>query len=383
MSFRRASTGATGTWFVGLMSGTSLDAVDAVLVDLAEQGHHHLLAHHSLPIPDRLRANIARLCQPGGVEADLIDQVGTADREMGELLADAVAALLTTAGIPADRIAAIGSHGQTIRHRPPDGTTDHPFTLQIGDPNCIAARTGITTVADFRRRDIALGGQGAPLVPPFHAAAFQHRDIDRAIVNVGGIANVTLLPTQGEVSGFDVGPGNCLLDAWVKRHLDRPYDDAGAWGQAHSPDARLLRTLLQHPFFGRLPPKSTGREEFNLGWLDARLRTLPTLAPGVVQATLLALTSTTLTQALEKYPSVREVYLCGGGARNGALLADLSARLKPRTVATTAALGIDPQWVEAAAFAWLARETLLGRPGNLPAVTGASRPTVLGAIYPA
>lgn len=381
MSFRRASTGATGTWFVGLMSGTSLDAVDAVLIDWAEH-RHEVVAHHSEPIPDHLRAALARLCQPGGIEGDPIDQVGIADREMGELLADAVAALLTTAGIPAGRIAAIGSHGQTIRHRPPDGATTHPFTLQIGDPNCIAARTGITTVADFRRRDIALGGQGAPLVPPFHAAAFRHRDIDRAIVNVGGIANVTLLPARGEVSGFDVGPGNCLLDAWVKRHLNRPYDAAGAWAQAHSPDASLLRALLQHPFFDRLPPKSTGREEFNPGWLDARLRAFPALEPGVVQATLLALTSTVLTQALAKYPTVSEVYLCGGGARNSALLADLAARLTPRTVATTAALGIDPQWVEAAAFAWLARETLQGRPGNLPAVTGASRAAVLGAIYP-
>jgi anhydro-N-acetylmuramic acid kinase len=381
MTVTRASTGAKASYFIGLMSGTSLDAVDAVLIDLAEH-RHDVLAHHSQPIPDHLRATMARLCQPGGIEGDPIDQVGSVDREMGELLADTVTALLASAGVSADRITAIGSHGQTIRHRPPDGATAHPFTLQIGDPNCLTARTGITTVADFRRRDIALGGQGAPLVPPFHAAAFRHRDIDRAIVNVGGIANITLLPARGEVSGFDVGPGNCLLDAWVKRHLGRPYDDAGAWAQAHSPDAKLLRALLQYPFFSRLPPKSTGREEFNLGWLDARLRAFPALEPGVVQATLLALTSTALTQALEKYPAVSEVYLCGGGARNSALLADLSARLTPRTVATTAALGIDPLWVEAVAFAWLARETLQGRPGNLPAVTGASRATVLGAIYP-
>jgi len=364
------------------MSGTSLDAVDAVLVDLNDNGHA-VLAHHSQPIPDDLRAAIARLCQPGDIEGDPIDQIGSADREMGELLANAVAALLAVADIPAARIVAIGSHGQTIRHRPPDGATAHPFTLQIGDPNCIAARTGITTVADFRRRDIVLGGQGAPLVPPFHAAAFRHPDRDRAVVNLGGIANVTLLPSRGDVSGFDVGPGNCLLDAWVKRHLDRPYDDGVAWASAFTPDASLLQTLQQHPFFKRAPPKSTGREEFNLGWLDAQLRDFPALAPGVVQATLLALTSTTLTLALEKYSAIGEVYFCGGGARNQALLDDLSVRLKPRTVATTAALGLDPQWVEAAAFAWLARETLHGRPGNLPAVTGASRATVLGAIYPA
>lgn len=382
MSPRRASTGADGTHFIGLMSGTSLDAVDAVLVDLNEH-RHDVLAHHSQPIPDDLRAAIARLCQPGDIEGDPIDQIGAVDREMGELLADAVAALLATAGMPADRIAAIGSHGQTIRHRPPDGATAHPFTLQIGDPNCIAARTGITTVADFRRRDMVLGGQGAPLVPPFHAAAFRHPDRDRAVVNLGGIANVTLLPSRGEVSGFDVGPGNCLLDAWVKRHLDRPYDDGGAWATAFTPDASLLQTLQQHPFFTREPPKSTGREDFNLGWLDAQLQAFPTLEPGVVQATLLALTSTTLTLALENYSTFTEAYFCGGGARNQALLDDLSVRLKPRTVATTAALGVDPQCVEATAFAWLARETLHGRPGNLPAVTGASRATVLGAIYPA
>jgi anhydro-N-acetylmuramic acid kinase len=382
MSPGRASTGADGTHFIGLMSGTSLDAVDAVLVDLNEH-RHDVLAHHSQPIPDNLRAAIARLCQPGDIEGDPIDQIGAVDREMGELFADAVAALLAIADIPAARIAAIGSHGQTIRHRPPDGATAHPFTLQIGDPNCIAARTGITTVADFRRRDIALGGQGAPLVPPFHAAAFRHPDRDRAVVNLGGIANVTLLPAEGEVSGFDVGPGNCLLDAWVKRHLDRPYDDGGAWASAFTPDASLLQTLQQHPFFNREPPKSTGREDFNLSWLDAQLRGFPALEPGVVQATLLTLTSTTLTLALEKYSTIGEVYFCGGGARNQALLDDLSARLKPRTVATTAALGLDPQWVEAAAFAWLARETLHGRPGNLPAVTGASRAAVLGAIYPA
>ncbi|MFP5414630.1 MAG: anhydro-N-acetylmuramic acid kinase [Gammaproteobacteria bacterium] len=382
MSPGRASTGADGTHFIGLMSGTSLDAVDAVLVDLNEH-RHDVLAHHSQPIPDNLRAAIARLCQPGDIEGDPIDQIGAVDREMGELFADAVAALLAIADIPAARIAAIGSHGQTIRHRPPDGATAHPFTLQIGDPNCIAARTGITTVADFRRRDIALGGQGAPLVPPFHAAAFRHPDRDRAVVNLGGIANVTLLPAEGEVSGFDVGPGNCLLDAWIKRHLDRPYDDGGAWASAFTPDASLLQTLQQHPFFNREPPKSTGREDFNLSWLDAQLRGFPALEPGVVQATLLALTSTTLTLALEKYSTIGEVYFCGGGARNQALLDDLSGRLKPRTVATTAALGLDPQWVEAAAFAWLARETLHGRPGNLPAVTGASWAAVLGAIYPA
>ncbi|MGE3296942.1 MAG: anhydro-N-acetylmuramic acid kinase [Porticoccaceae bacterium] len=382
MSPARASTGADGTHFIGLMSGTSLDAVDAVLVDLNENSHA-VLAHHSQPIPDDLRAAIARLCHPGDIEGDPIDLIGRVDREMGELLADAVSALLAVADIPAERIAAIGSHGQTIRHRPPDGATAHPFTLQVGDPNCIAARTGITTVADFRRRDLALGGQGAPLVPPFHAAAFRHSDRDRAVVNLGGIANVTLLPARGEVSGFDVGPGNCLLDAWAKRHLDRPYDDGGAWAAGFTPDARLLQTLQQHPFFHRAPPKSTGREDFNLDWLDTQLRGFPALAPGVVQATLLALTATTLALALERYPTVGEVYFCGGGARNRALLDDLSARLAPRTVATTAILGLDPQRVEATAFAWLARETLCGRPGNLPAVTGARRATVLGAIYPA
>lgn len=376
----RRTAGAEDTRFIGLMSGTSLDAVDAVLVEWAESDLR-VLAHHSEPIPDALRAELVVLCQPGEITGDPVDRIGAADRQMGELLADAVAALLVAAGIPADRIAAIGSHGQTIRHRPPDDATSHPFTLQIGDPNCLAARTGIVTVADFRRRDIALGGQGAPLVPPFHAAAFRHPEIDRAVVNVGGIANVTLLPASGAPTGFDVGPGNCLLDAWTRRHLGRPYDDAGAWASAHAPDAELLRELLQHPFFARTPPKSTGREDFHLAWLDAQLQAFPHLDPGVVQATLLALTATAIARALEQYSSASEIYLCGGGACNRALLEELARRVRPRTVATTAALGLDPQWVEAAAFAWLARETLAGRPGNLPAVTGARRATVLGGIY--
>ena len=380
MNGRRAATGAEDTRFIGLMSGTSLDAVDAVLVECAESGLR-VLDHHSEPIPDPLRTDLTALCQPGAITGDPVDRIGTADRQMGELLADAVLALLAAAKIPADRIAAVGSHGQTVRHRPPDGSTGHPFTLQIGDPNCIAARTGIVTVADFRRRDIALGGQGAPLVPPFHAAAFRHPEIDRAVVNVGGIANITLLPAAGETTGFDVGPGNCLLDAWARRHLGQPYDDAGAWASAHTPDPTLLRSLLEHPFFERAPPRSTGREDFHLAWLDTRLQGFPHLSPGVVQATLLALTAAALARALEQYSSAAEVYLCGGGARNCALLDDLTRRLRPRTVATTAALGLDPQWVEAAAFAWLARETLGGRPGNLPSVTGARRATVLGGIY--
>lgn len=378
MNVRRAA-GADNTLFIGLMSGTSLDAVDAVLVEWPQAGFR-VLAHHSEPIPDALRAELALLCQPGEISGDPVDRIGTADRQLGELYADAVAALLVAAGIPAHRIAAIGSHGQTIRHRPPDGAIGHPFTLQIGDPNCLAARTGIVTVADFRRRDIALGGQGAPLVPPFHAAAFRHPEIDRALVNVGGIANITLLPAVGETTGFDIGPGNCLLDAWIRRHLDRPYDDAGAWARAHAPDADLLHDLLQHPFFARKPPRSTGREDFNLAWLDGRLRAFAGLDPGVVQATLLALTATALARVLDG-GTVAEIYLCGGGARNRALLEDLARRLRPRRVATTAALGLDPQWVEAAAFAWLARETLNGRPGNLPSVTGAQRATVLGGIY--
>lgn len=360
-----------------------MDAVDAALLDL-EPDRFRLVAHHSHPLPAPLRATLARLCRPGALPEDAIDLLGAADRELGEVFADAALALLARAPVDPREVRAIGSHGQTVRHRPPDGERRHPFSLQIGDPHVIAARTGIVTVADFRRRDLAMGGQGAPLVPPFHRAAFHAPHLGRAIINVGGIANLTLLAPDGSVSGCDIGPGNCLLDGWIQRHQGLAYDDGGRWAAAHAPHPELLQRLLRHPFLALPSPKSTGREEFHLGWLDDQLAQGAALSPGRVQATLLELTASAIAAAVRaQHPAVAEVYVCGGGAHNSALLERLRALLRPLPVATTAGLGLDPDWVEAAAFAWLARQTLLGQPGNLPAVTGARCPVVLGAIHPA
>ena len=276
--------------------------------------------------------------------------------------------------IPA-HVAAIGSHGQTICHRP-NGA--FPFTLQIGDPSVIAERTGILTVADFRRGDVAAGGQGAPLLPALHAAVLADPAIPRAILNLGGIANLTLLVPGQEVLGFDTGPANCLLDAWAARHLGTERDNGGAWASSGTVDRDLLARCLDDPYFAAAPPKSTGREVFNLDWLDARVHT--GIAPADVQATLLALSARTIADALRaNAPATREVFACGGGVHNPALMDALRAELPGVRVDTTAALGLDPDFVEAAGFAWLAHARLAGEPGNLPSVTGARRPRVLGA----
>ena len=358
-----------------------MDAIDAVLVELGPESIQ-LLAHHSHALPTALRARLDALCTPGEHLQDAVDLLGSADRQLGEVLAEAATALLEKAAFPHSRVQAIGSHGQTIRHRPPDATTEWPFSLQIGDPNVLAARTGIPVVADFRRRDLASGGQGAPLVPPFHHAAFRDAECVRAIVNIGGISNITLLPKDGAVLGFDAGPGNRLMDAWIQRHLGRPFDADGSWAAAHEPHPELLAHLQTHPFLARQPPKSTGREDFHLDWVDSLLAQGPPIAAGRVQATLLEFSATAIASALIGLsPAVDEIYLCGGGACNEALVERLRHLLQPRPVATTAALGLAPEWVEGVAFAWLARETLLGRCGNLPSVTGATQAAVLGAIH--
>ncbi|MGH8307500.1 MAG: anhydro-N-acetylmuramic acid kinase, partial [Gammaproteobacteria bacterium] len=278
-------------------------------------------------------------------------------------------------------IRAIGSHGQTVRHRPGG---PHPFSLQIADPNIIAARTGIATVADFRRRDMALGGQGAPLVPAFHHAVFADPNETRAVINIGGIANLTLLSAQnGPVSGFDTGPGNLLMDAWSREHLHAPYDENGTFAASGNVDEILLRRLLADEYFQRPPPKSTGREHFSQAWLGKAL--VDTKLPAAdVMATLCELTARCIADAVRKQtPRVSRVLLCGGGIHNAHLVKRLAALLPACELSTTNEFGIAPDWVEAMAFAWLARETLARRPGNLPAVTGAREPAVLGAIYPA
>lgn len=363
-------------YYLGLMSGTSADAVDLALVDFANN-QVQLVATHSLPLASDIRQQIHHLGNPADNE---IDRMGELDRQLGEIFADSINQLLSTTGISPNQILAIGSHGQTIRHRPP-GTVKYPFTLQIGNPNTIAERTGITTVADFRRRDMAADGHGAPLVPAFHQAIFQSQNIDRAVVNIGGMANITWLPNSGKTLGFDTGPGNVLMDTWILKNLGKNYDANGDWAASGQVDKELLEDFLAHPFFAQIPPKSTGREAFNLAWLDDRLAQ-KTLSPADIQATLLALTAESIAKDI-KYltTSTCEVFVCGGGAYNLRLMAELAQRLPQATVASTAALGIAPEWIEAMAFAWLAYQTMNRKPGNLSAVTGAKREVILGGVY--
>jgi anhydro-N-acetylmuramic acid kinase len=365
-------------YYIGLMSGTSADAVDVVAVDFAEN-NTHLLASHSVPLPANLRHNIYALASPSHNE---IDQLGELDQQLGELFAATINVLIAEHGLNAANCVAIGSHGQTIRHRPPL-TSPHPFTLQVGDPNLIAQRTGITTIADFRRRDMAAGGHGAPLVPAFHQALFHSKDKDRVIVNIGGMANITWLPAKGDVSGFDTGPGNVLMDAWVLKCLNKTYDANGAWAATGQPHPELLAALLRHPFFQQLPPKSTGREAFNLNWLELTQKTLQTTVSNAdIQATLLALTAISISNCIKRMTDKEvDVFVCGGGAYNARLMDELQQQLPNSKVASTARLGIAPEWVEAMAFAWLAKQTMNRQTGNLPAVTGAREGVILGGVY--
>lgn len=360
---------------VGLMSGTSLDGVDAVLAEIGPAGQIQLIRTHYLPYSDALRAKLLALHTPQFNEIHL---AALAANELARLYADAVTSLL--AGIAPGTVCAIGCHGQTLRHRPADG-----YTLQIGNAALLAELTGIPVVADFRSRDIAAGGQGAPLVPAFHAHVMLQPGGHRVIANIGGIANVTDLPGNGAVRGWDTGPGNMLLDGWIKRHRGENFDREGAWAASGRIHPGLLTTLSRHPYLIEPPPKSAGREQFNLDWLDATLSSLTeAVDPVDVQATLLELTATSLADAVKREcAGAKEVYICGGGAHNDALKQRISVHLPNVRVATTAALGIDPDWVEALAFAWLARQTLHHVPGNLPAVTGARGERILGAIYPA
>ncbi len=357
------------------MSGTSLDGVDAVLAEFSADGTSRLLRTHYLPYPDALRAQLLALNAP---HADEIHLAALAANQLARLYAHAVQTLLD--GLVPHNVRAIGCHGQTLRHRPADG-----YTLQIGNAALLAELTGIAVVADFRSRDIAAGGQGAPLVPAFHVHAFADPGLHRVVANIGGIANVTDLPAGGTVRGWDTGPGNLLLDAWIGRHRGERYDRDGVWAASGQTDAALLDVLLQHPFLAQVPPKSAGREQFNLAWLDTTLAGLGRqLTAADVQATLLEFTAASLAEAvIRECAGTQELYVCGGGAHNGVLMRRLAARLPALRVDTTAALGIDPDWVEALAFAWLARQAVLGVPGNLPSVTGARGPRVLGAIYPA
>lgn len=363
--------------YVGLMSGTSADGIDAALVRF-DESHDRLRAQvlHALTLPwqEALRGELIALGQGGALAS--LDALGELDVCVGEAFAQAATALLRAARVDAAQVRAIGSHGQTIRHRP---YAAHPFTLQIGDPHVIAERTGITTVADFRRRDVAAGGHGAPLLPALHAALLHDTSEHRAILNLGGIANLTLLPREGDVRGFDTGPANALLDAWCERHSGQRFDAGGAWAASGAIDAPLLQRLLDDPWFRAPPPKSTGREHFHLPWLERRL--LGDEPAVDVQATLAELTARSIADALRStQPQTQRLLVCGGGVHNPFLLTRIAAYLPQAQVQSTAAYGIDPDHVEAIGFAWLARQTLLGLPGNLPAVTGAQGPRILGSI---
>jgi anhydro-N-acetylmuramic acid kinase len=363
---------ATPEYYIGLMSGTSLDGVDAVLVDFSSALNDCIVTDSFTAFDDSLRGRLIRLHQ---TQSNELHEAAVLGNELAHIYAQSVDTLLAKANKKSIKVAAIGCHGQTVRHRPDEG-----YTIQLGNGALLAELTGQIVVCDFRSRDIAAGGQGAPLVPAFHKAAFAHASTHRVIVNIGGIANLTDL-SKGPVRGFDTGPGNMLMDAWIQRHLKTTFDRDGAWAQNGNCIDSLARKLLDHVFFRQEPPKSTGRELFNLSWLDEQLS--GSEHPRDVQATLLELTVLSIATAIRTWcKGATEIYVCGGGAANKALMSRLAAAVPGVLVATTAKLGIDPDWVEACAFAWLARQTLRLQPGNLPSVTGAIGVRVLGAIYP-
>ncbi|MGI9324542.1 MAG: anhydro-N-acetylmuramic acid kinase [Pseudomonadales bacterium] len=370
--------------YVGAMTGTSLDGLDLALLELGEpdaggKPKLHISEGQTLPLPAALRAELAALTLPGENE---IERLGRADRRLGEFIGTSVLSYLTGLGLTAADIRAIGSHGQTIRHRP---DADAPFTLQIGDPNCIAEVSGIDTVADFRRRDVAAGGQGAPLVPLFHRALFNSQLAEQqaqvAVLNIGGISNLSLLGDDSSVLGFDCGPGNGLMDAWIARHKQLDFDENGAWASSGQADGVLLEQLLADPYFSQAPPKSTGREYFSLSWLQGFAR-VAQLQPEQVQATLAELTARSVGQSIADYgDSPAQLFVCGGGRLNRHLLRRLRA-LCPMPVHSTEDVGINGDSLEAAAFAWLAHRTIEGLAGSAPSVTGAKGSRVLGAIFP-
>ena len=360
--------------YIGVMSGTSLDGLDIALIELGAS--IKLLATYYTPMPDALRSELLGLCSSG---PDEIARGAIAEKHWVELAAQAINNLLKQQQLLPNAIRAIGSHGQTIRHEPAQG-----FTVQIGNPALLAELTQICVVSDFRRRDVAAGGQGAPLVPAFHEALFTDDVGYRAVLNVGGFSNLSLMTPGNPVAGFDCGPGNVLLDAWIQIQRNELYDRNGQWAASGKVAPLLLSTLLSDPFFQTKGPKSTGREVFNLPWLLSHLDALPAFAAEDVQATLLELTAQTIVQSLQSAQArTNELLVCGGGAHNGALMARLTELLEQTQVNSTQAKGVDPDWVEAMAFAWLAHCCLENIPTNRPSVTGARGLRVLGAIYPA
>lgn len=362
--------------YIGVMSGTSLDGVDVVLAAIDER----MVAQQaslSWPIPLKLKQDVLAICQGQSLT---LSQLGQLDARLGQLFADAVLALMKQEKLKPEEVMAIGCHGQTVWHEPGG---EAPHTLQIGDNNQIVARTGVTVVGDFRRRDMALGGQGAPLVPAFHHALLAHPVERRMVLNIGGIANLSLLFPDQPVRGYDTGPGNMLMDAWIWRQRGQAYDKDAQWASSGKVIIPLLQHMLCDPYFALPAPKSTGREYFNYGWLERQLARFPGLAAQDVQATLAELTATTVAEQVLLSGGGERLLVCGGGGRNPLLMNRLAGLLPGIEVSTTDEMGISGDDMEALAFAWLAFRTLSGMPGNLPSVTGASQPSVLGAIFPA
>ncbi|MBT2341428.1 MULTISPECIES: anhydro-N-acetylmuramic acid kinase [Pseudomonas] len=360
--------------YIGVMSGTSLDGLDIALIELTPT--IKLIATHYIPMPALLRAELLDLCSSG---PDEIARSAIAQQNWVRLAAQGIHTLLNEQDLKPEDITAIGSHGQTIRHEPARG-----FTVQIGNPALLSELTGTTVVSDFRSRDVAAGGQGAPLVPAFHEALFEARAGKRAVLNVGGFSNLSLIEPGIPVAGFDCGPGNVLLDAWIHQQKGEHFDRDGQWAASGNVEPALLKALLNDPFFVTKGPKSTGREVFNLPWLTRHLSHLPAFTPENVQATLLELTAVTIVDSLRHAQSqTQELLVCGGGAHNQTLMKRLAHLLPGANVSSTAVYGVDPDWVEAMAFAWLAHCCLQGIPGNRPSVTGARGLRMLGAIYPA
>jgi anhydro-N-acetylmuramic acid kinase len=360
------------------MSGTSIDGVDVALVDFSG-AHPRLLDCQTFPFTSSLANELHQLSAPSENE---IERMGRADRAVAEMFAEASLTLLKDNYIRPDQIKAIGSHGQTIRHMP---SGKHNFSLQIGDPNTLATLTGIDVIADFRRKDIALGGQGAPLVPAFHKAVFASPTKSRVVVNIGGIANITYLPKCGSdaIIGYDTGPGNTLLDAWCKLHTGQNYDEKGQWAAQRSADPELLQLLCAHPYFSTPAPKSTGREQFNLPWLEQNLGNIARhIDPQVVQATLVMLSTYTIAKEILQFKDVEQVYICGGGARNEFLVEELESELHECELFTTDELGVEADAVEAMAFAWLAYAHVNKIQGSVASVTGATKGAVLGTYCP-
>jgi len=365
--------------YAGLMSGTSMDGIDAVLVRF-NGSQIKLIASHSHSIPADLKAKLSLLSLNS--ESSTIDMLGEADAELGDLFADAINKLLSNAGIQANQVTGIGSHGQTIRHRP---DLANRFTMQIGDANKISYKTGITTVADFRRKDMAANGEGAPLAPAFHQHVFHSDNENRAVLNIGGISNLSYLPkdkTQ-DCFGFDCGPGNILMDAWIQRHQQQAFDKNGEWAASTDADQNFVAQLMRDFFIRQQPPKSTGKEHYNLDWLEQQ-NGFKQLTAAQVQASLCQFTCHSIVYAIKNFlPGLNRLIVCGGGAHNTQLMSLLNHRLPEINIESSEIHGIHPDWVEAIAFAWLAKKTLNKESGNLPAVTGANRAIILGAIYPA